>query len=433
MFANSNRTGIYIWSYIFFILFLVFSGVSISISQISLALSLIIFVFGVLRGDADIHYYRTGLEKYIAIFVGTSFILTFLSPSVLKNILYIKDFWLISVFVLTTSLIQDRDDAVRIVNLMVFIVLFNSLFGILQHITNIDLINAMRLGLDHKKSQMSFENRYIFGFLGHHLTYGGYIMSLAVPLVFISFVSRKELKGMSRFLIRLSSLVSLVAIILSWARSVIFSLPVSILPAIFKRKRLIFITGVVIVIGIIAASTFFLNSDVMKNSVYDQSSRMRVVIWRTAFKVWLRHPIFGSGGGNYIEEFKEEFNKITEEPDQVALARSSKHYKWNIQILQKSGTHPHNDYLNQLVRKGIVGFLAFIFMIYGLIRYMVDNLKHVEDRFLRLLYLGLFGSFCCFLAASMFQCYYTDEENLAMFWFVIGFLVAVVKIEKRDV
>ncbi|MBN2403545.1 MAG: O-antigen ligase family protein, partial [Spirochaetes bacterium] len=94
-------------------------------------------------------------------------------------------------------------------------------------------------------------------------------------------------------------------------------------------------------------------------------------------------------------------------------------------------THAHNDYLNQLARKGIIGFAAFIYMLFGITKFMIVNIKNIDDKFMKALYLGLFGAYCVFLVASLFQCFYTDEENLVMFWFVTGLLAAIVKIEKR--
>jgi O-antigen ligase len=95
-------------------------------------------------------------------------------------------------------------------------------------------------------------------------------------------------------------------------------------------------------------------------------------------------------------------------------------------------THAHNDYLNQLARKGIIGFAVFIYMLFGIFKYMVVNLKYIQDKLLKGLYLGLFGAYCVFLVASLFQCFYTDDENLVMFWFNIGLLASIVKVEKAN-
>jgi len=71
-------------------------------------------------------------------------------------------------------------------------------------------------------------------------------------------------------------------------------------------------------------------------------------------------------------------------------------------------------------------------MLYGIFMYMYRNLKSIDNRFHRYLYMGLFGSFTAFLTASMFQCFYTDEENLVMLWPNTGLLSAIVKVERKE-
>ncbi len=427
-----NHSWAYRWSFYLFIVFLIFSGISISVSQASLALSLIIWLFGFFKKYDDIRYYRSGLERYVLIFVIVSFLLAFTSPNIIENLIYIKDFWLIAILVLTSSLIDSRGDISKILKIIMFIAIINSLVAIGQYITDINLISSIKFELAHKKFKINYDNGDVAGFLGNHLTYSGYMMVILIPLIYLSFLKLHQKRALSMIFIRVSAFLAFLAVILSWARSIIITLPFGVIPLGFKRIKLfvgLFLSVIILVLLIFSNFGPWKN---IKRNIYDESSQMRIVIWRTAFNVWLSHPLVGTGGGNYLKEFNKEIKKISTKPLPKFMKDKLDRYNYYIRFLFKNSTHPHNDYLNQLVRKGIIGFIAFFYMLYGIFKYMATNIKYIEDRFARYLYMGLFGAFCCFLAASMFQCYYTDEENLAMFWFVIGLMVAIVKVEKRD-
>ncbi|MDY6968026.1 MAG: O-antigen ligase family protein [Spirochaetota bacterium] len=402
-----THSKIYRISFFFLSFFLITSGISITVSQGALLLSLIFWLYGYIRKYNDIRYNYTGLELYIGVFIIVSVVLAFLSPSFINNLLYLRDFWLISAFLLASSLINNRDDIIKIVRIMIIIGIFHSIVGAVQYFTDIDFVNAYKYGIDHPKSRLGI--RYVVGFLGHHLPYGGYMM-ISIPLIYLSFLKKDDYKGI--FFVRMSSFMSFIAIIFSWARSVIVSLPFAVIPLFFIKRKIFFIISSVIVLIMLVVLSVRGPSNNIVGNMFNNSTNQRLLIWKNAFRVWLKHPVFGSGGGNYIDEFKDIVKEHPEDdPHMISNA--------------------HNDCLNQLVRKGIIGLLAFLFLLYGIFRYMYKNLPLIKDRLLRFLYLGLFGFYSAFLVASMFQCYFTDEENLVMFWFYIGLLCAIVRIEKH--
>lgn len=76
-------------------------------------------------------------------------------------------------------------------------------------------------------------------------------------------------------------------------------------------------------------------------------------IWQTAITSWSQKPIFGWGQENFIHAFNLNYNP--------AMYGQETYFD-----------HPHNTYLGWLVFGGIIGFLAFLFMlgsaIYGIIK-----------------------------------------------------------------
>ncbi len=78
------------------------------------------------------------------------------------------------------------------------------------------------------------------------------------------------------------------------------------------------------------------------NFAYGHSLVQRIVLWRTALKLFVKHPIFGVGTGDVRDAFQEEF--VREKSSFV-----------------NSHLRSHNQYLSFAVTLGIVGLVVFIF------------------------------------------------------------------------
>lgn len=76
-------------------------------------------------------------------------------------------------------------------------------------------------------------------------------------------------------------------------------------------------------------------------------------IWKTAIVSWQEKPVLGWGQENFIHAFNKNYNP--------AMYGQETYFD-----------HPHNTYLGWLVFGGILGFLAFLFMLlmslYGIIK-----------------------------------------------------------------
>ena len=76
-------------------------------------------------------------------------------------------------------------------------------------------------------------------------------------------------------------------------------------------------------------------------SISNFSSLQRIELWRNAWQVFLRHPLFGVGTGDVADQCRQ----------QMEAAHSP---------LADSGMHTHNQYLNFLLAFGLVGFLLIL-------------------------------------------------------------------------
>lgn len=398
--------------YFFLLLFLIFSGISISASQIALGIAILCFIIAAFKNKIKLSY--TSLEKYIIPFILVSVVLAFLSPQILKNLDYIRDFWLLSALILAYFLHNSKEDIVKTLYFIIFIAFFQSSLALVQeYYLNFSFAYAFRNGL--KAAQLLGNDKG--SFLGMHLVFSCYLVLISMPLVYLSFIKHNNLNNIFIWFIRISALLSIFVLLITKTKSILAGLPLAIVPLLFFKKRLVLlmVPALLIVLSIFSLtdSKNTIKENLKKNIVDTQSSNDRIKIWKTAFYVWLKHPVIGAGGGNYLDEFRAVLKEHPELDTGMV-------------------THAHNDYLNQLARKGIIGFAAFIYMLFGIFKYMVVNIKYIHDKLLKGLYLGLFGAYCVFLVASLFQCFYTDDENLVMFWFNIGLLASIVKVEKAN-
>lgn len=77
-------------------------------------------------------------------------------------------------------------------------------------------------------------------------------------------------------------------------------------------------------------------------SIADTSVGHRLELWRSAWIIFLQHPVFGAGFGSFQE-------KVDDLIQQGRVARFVQDYD-----------HPHNDYLNALSSSGIVGLVILL-------------------------------------------------------------------------
>ena len=82
------------------------------------------------------------------------------------------------------------------------------------------------------------------------------------------------------------------------------------------------------------------------DQAYGHSLVQRLVLWKTAWKIFKQHPILGVGTGDVRDAFEEEFQKENS-------------------VFAGSKLRSHNQYLSIAVSLGIVGLLVFLFsMVY---------------------------------------------------------------------
>ncbi|HHQ4773357.1 TPA: O-antigen ligase family protein [Aeromonas veronii] len=216
--------------------------------------------------------------------------------------------------------------------------------------------------------------------------------------------------------------LSLVAIYLSQTRGVWLSLIV-VMVVYFTVNRHILINNLRLIIPglIIMFAAFSYNSNIfiqrmddvkhnfiqMDKGNYKTSIGLRFVAWKSAWLGFLEYPLIGVGRDGFYELKKQQVSE----------------HKVNPILLQGDRgfglLHAHNQYLNQLVIRGIVGFIPMMILLGAPI--------FIRDKF------GLLGVYLAtvYLVAGLTDVPLEQKETLYIFFFAIFFATLIKDLEAK--
>jgi putative inorganic carbon (hco3(-)) transporter len=239
------------------------------------------------------------------------------------------------------------------------------------------------------------------GFYSFYLTFA----ALAMVVFFFSTSFTFEFK---RWYFVALSVLSFLAVVGSFARSIWLSLAVAIPFFAFIRSRrlgtiltsslLILVVGGVLTVPALRYRV---------GSILDPGqNETRLNLWKTAAKISEANPILGVGEDNWDLVFD----------------------RYRVVGYYDTIVHPHNDYLNVLVSSGAPGLLAFL-SLWGVV--LVTGFKSVrmmQSNALRAIGWGATFSLIGFLVGAMFQNYYGTFINCLEWWFVVGVLMTACRL-----
>jgi O-antigen ligase len=190
----------------------------------------------------------------------------------------------------------------------------------------------------------------------HHITFGDAVMLNAGIMVMLLLEKRRGW-GID-ILISLSVLCALYASFLSESRGAWIVLPVYLFMYItyFSRTRITALK--MIAIALIGGTLLMLTpagiliqhrydqalnetSEAVHNQKFDTSVGQRFAYWNMAYDVWKKHPLVGTGLGDFDGDMKQ-YQKMGVYPN-VAVMRST-----------------HNIFMQALAGTGIIGFVALV-------------------------------------------------------------------------
>jgi putative inorganic carbon (hco3(-)) transporter len=310
--------------------------------------------------------------------------------------------WPLFTMVMMFCTIKDKTTLVKLFTVFCASASIAMLYAIFQTFSGIDFLKH--------NEQLAPMGKYYraVGFNGFYLTFGAFAMSV----FFLASNVWLELKEKSKWLFGIVALLSLSAIIGTFARSMWLSLLVAVPTFGFIRgKRLGTIITTVFFILVIGGIIFVPTIRDRALSIADlNQNETRLNLWKTSFHMFQARPIAGFGEDNfdyYFETFK-------------------------VPGFYDATGHPHNDYLNVLVNSGIVGLITFLSIWVLAIRTGYKTWKHATDPFLRGLAMGGMLAILGFMVGSFFQNYYGTFANCFHWWYATGFLFAAHRLSLID-
>jgi len=242
----------------------------------------------------------------------------------------------------------------------------------------------------------------ITSFLEHYNGLAAYI-NLVVPfcLVFALRGTDTALRTLSKWCLALAS----VALLLTQSRGGLLAYAAMLMVSAYllapdrkTRMRRLALVLVVCVLVAAVAGMFFQRL----GEIDDYTAVSRLAIWGGAFTVFTRAPVVGAGFGNL-------------RPLMGGL----------IGLPEGWMGDAHNLYLELLAESGLVGLIAFAFLIVSALRVARRCMRQSQDEFTRLTGIAAFAAVCGVLVhGTVDYLFHTTPQVAALYFLVLGILRA---------
>ncbi|MBI5143640.1 MAG: O-antigen ligase family protein, partial [Candidatus Omnitrophica bacterium] len=134
------------------------------------------------------------------------------------------------------------------------------------------------------------------------------------------------------------------------------------------------------------------------------SMQDRLYMWRVGWKIFLEHPIIGSGVNTFFLKFKE----FREDEDKG-----------------ERGSYAHNGYLQLAAETGMLGLSIFLLLIGRAFFYVFKYISGNLTLFYKSFTLGLAAGLLAFLIHSFFDTNLQSLPLITLFWFSLAVLMGL--------
>lgn len=139
-----------------------------------------------------------------------------------------------------------------------------------------------------------------------------------------------------------------------------------------------------------------------------ESNTERVLLWHSAWQMFLDHPFLGIGVGNFPIEYPA-------------------HYISPVAVEPHLG-HAHNDFLHMLAETGAIGFLSFLYLFYTIVYRTYKNYRSHQSVYSLILLLVTAG----FLLQGMTEYNFGNPPVIRMYWFLTGIAFSAAAYQSRS-
>ena len=360
---------------VFFALFLLFSFHSISIGQIFLVITFIIWI--VFLATRKIRFQVPGYFWPLVVYVFLSLIASAASVNPTVSFQDSRELLLFLIIpIVFTGFTRNQDVKIAMSALLISasVSILYSFFCFFFRYTPGDRIS---------------------GFMGHYMTQAGLLVLFSALALSIFLFAREKV----RFVWGGMFILAAVALVLTLTRSAWIGILVAgcVILFLYKPKTLILIP--------IVAGLFFVVSPkhiknraltIFKRRSYSNMERLEYI--HAGIMIIKEYLLFGTG------------------PDTVDMVFQDP--KYELSESARRNVHLHNNFLQIAAERGIFSFLAWLtFVIWTLISLI--KLTKNKDPSLRSLSIGALAGFFALLAAGLFEYNFGDSEILVLLLFII--------------
>ena len=343
------------------------NGIGISINDIFLFLLIFSWIFFKLRFKKERKYF---LKKPILIFVSVSavsLILNFYNLTLetfLISFLYLVRFIAyVSLYFITKEFDSNTKNKISI--LLLFSGFITVLIGYVQYFYYPNLGNLIYLGWDEHLYRM------FSSFLDPNFAGIFFVIYFIYTLVFVkNYLIRRNIYKL--ILVTLLSIFTLLAVYLTYSRSALIMLFISIITFLIlsKKSKLIFIVVLILSLLIFVAPKSFKTEGT--NLLRTVSSEARITSMKYGLYIFEKNPIFGVG----FNAYRYAQNKY--------LGLNNIYWQTT-----HAGAGTDNSFIFVLATTGVIGFTAYLYLILNILNLSKINLT--KNRYAAVLFSSLFG------------------------------------------
>lgn len=335
---------------------------------------------------------------------------------------------LVTIYWLIIFLVRDEGQLKKMVYYFIAGSVLVSLFGIMQYILGINMIDGIIVQNPYPFTQnwptwllqnISLDHGRVISTRSHPLTFAECIMmSLTFVFCLGLFHENKRQRNLAWIFILISGLCLLFTNSRGpWLGALIglFSL------VLFRPSKKVFITLLIVLVsipvllfGVNALTQGKRNSVIIRiekaiNWRTDGDSRERVLMWQSGREMIKDYPLLGVGLGNIHEVYLKY--------------KSTK--AWHLGVENEL----HSNIVQIAVERGLLGLAAFIWVLVVFFKEGYRTLKVLPDNkpFLKAVTAGGLISVVSFLGAGFTETTYNDSEVIMIFYFMMGMVMWIRK------
>jgi len=410
------------WNRIFLYLLFIFSTFSIAGTDASIVMLFLITLLSWIR-NRRFSQLENPLLWAILFFMALAVFSAMLSGYETEHLMALRTNWRLLLPLLLAVILADVDEDRLLLVFFGFVMLI-AIYGIIQYFTGADWLRPV---------DQSFATPYLSGVNGennvfhgkgnftHHLTYGGFLL-LCFPLL-ASLIFCSDWNPFTRLFAGAITILVLLAIGASLGRSIWLGTAVAGMILLFRLSPKIMLTLTIMVLAggtylytQFSEPSFEIRTPTNRVEVIQQrfisgfmlkSNQDRILMWESGIAVIKDHFWLGIGYNNDAEVM----------PKYRDLIKQRTGHRFN----NNAGTGVHNIYLQTWINYGLLGFLAYLSILFIFISQSISTLfQTTRFSYENSILWGSIAGVCGFMVAGFFENNFRDGEVQAMLLILIG-------------